>query len=69
MQGDVQEGMARYYHPNGQLYGTIQWVHGRKMGGYLLYREDGTQEQYLSYADGQLDGLAAWMNEEGGPKF
>lgn len=68
MQGDVQEGMARYYHPNGQLYGTIQWSHGRKTGGHLLYREDGTQEQYLSYADGQLDGLAAWTNEEGNVK-
>ena len=42
-------GRARYYHPNGQLYGVIEWDHGNKVGSHTLYREDGTPEQYLSY--------------------
>jgi hypothetical protein len=58
-------GTARYYHPNGQLYGIIQWDHGQKVGSHTLYRENGIPEQYLSYKDGKLTGTAIWTNDDG----
>ncbi len=58
-------GLAGYYHPNGQLYGVINWVDGKKEGPYLLRREDGTFEQYLSYHEGNPDGIAIWVNADG----
>lgn len=58
-------GEARYYHPNGQLYGVIHWNQDKKEGSHKLYRENGSLEQYLEYKDGVPNGLAVWMTEEG----
>ena len=63
--GGVLEGRARYYHPNGQLYGVIEYTRGRKTGSHLLYRDDGTPEQSLSYRDGKLNGLCRWFDDCG----
>lgn len=61
------EGRARYYHPNGQLYGVIEYKDGKKTGTHTLYREDGTKEQELSYKDGQVDGTCRWFDAKGMP--
>lgn len=61
----VTHGKARYYHPNGQLYGVIQWDKGRKTGSHVLYRENGTPEQFITYSSGQPDGVVLWMHPDG----
>lgn len=58
-------GKARYYHPNGQLYGVIEWKDGKKVGTHVLYREDGSFEQMLSYEDGVVEGPQIWGNPDG----
>lgn len=65
----VLEGKARYYHPNGQLYGVIEYHNGKKVGVHTLYREDGTKEQQLSYKDDTPDGTGTctWFDKKGEP--
>ncbi len=61
----VREGLARYWHENGQLYSEIPWVRDQKHGCFILYRPDGTVEQVLSYQNGKPHGLLTWQDATG----
>lgn len=59
------EGMAKYFHENGQVYGEIPYFNGSKHGKFKLYRADGSLEQELSYLEGKLHGTSKWYDENG----
>jgi hypothetical protein len=61
----VREGLARYWHENGQLYSEIPWVSDQKHGCFILYRPDATVEQVLSYQNGKSHGLLTWHDAAG----
>lgn len=65
---NLKQGLASYWHANGNLYGKIPWFNGEKHGRFDLFRDDGTLEQSLSYRNGKPHGLLKWYNEKGNLK-
>ena len=60
-----KNGLARYWHENGVLYGEIFWLNDLKHGCFKLFRSSGTLEQALSYRNGKLHGFSSWYDETG----
>ena len=54
------DGMASYYHENGNLYGKIPYLHGQKHGHFDLFLEDGQPDQSLTYKNGVPHGVLTW---------
>ncbi|MBU6375421.1 MAG: hypothetical protein KGQ59_05455 [Bdellovibrionales bacterium] len=61
----VKNGLARYWHENGVLYGEIPWVNDQKHGCFKLFRSDGSLDQVLSYRDGKPHGFFGWYDSSG----
>lgn len=62
--GGKKNGLASYWHENGELYSNIPWKNDLKEGRFNLYREDGTLEQSLNYKEGEPHGLLSWFDEK-----
>lgn len=61
-------GMAKYWHSNGQIYAEIPFKDGKKNGKFKLFRENGSLDQELSYKNGILHGISRWFDERGSLK-
>lgn len=67
VQGQIN-GVAKYWHSNGQIYAEIPFKDGKKNGKFKLFRENGSLDQELSYKNGILHGINRWFDERGSLK-
>ena len=54
---DLQEGIWKYYYPDGKVQAIVHFRNGRQDGKSYFFRQGGEKEQTLNYRFGKLDGV------------